>query len=93
MFTDLGIGTILDIVDGHRRPAVRRWLAERPRWWRARATLVARHMFAEFRAAMRTALPKAVMAADHFHVVARAKQMTTSAAMPAQSVPAQAAWP
>ncbi|MBN6754379.1 transposase [Kocuria palustris] len=33
VFTDLDTGTILDIVDGRRGATVRRWLAERPRWW------------------------------------------------------------
>ena len=57
--------------------ACRRWLAERPRWWRARVQLVAIDMSAEFRAAVRFALPRAVITVDHFHVVARANQMIT----------------
>lgn len=77
VFTDLDTGTILDIVDGRRGTAVRAWLAERPRWWRARVQLVAIDMSAEFRAAVRAGLPRAVITVDHFHVVARANQMIT----------------
>lgn len=65
VFTDLDTGTILDIVDGRRGATVRRWLAERPRWWRARVQLVAIDMSAEFRAAVRFALPRAVITVDH----------------------------
>lgn len=75
--TNLDTGTILDIVDGRCGVAVRRWLAERPRWWRARVQLVAIDMSAQFRAAVRTALPKAMITVDHCHGVARANQMIT----------------
>lgn len=56
---------------------MRRWLAARPRWWRAKVELVAIDMSAELRAAVRTSLPRAVITVDHCHVVARANQMIT----------------
>lgn len=77
VFTCLDTGAILDIVDGRRGAAVRDWIAARPRWWRKRIELVAIDMSSEFRSAVRTALPKARITVDHFHIVARANQMVT----------------
>jgi transposase len=77
VFTDLDTGAILDIVDGRRGQTGRGWIAARPRWWRKRIELVATDMSSEFRRAVRTALPKAKLSVDHFHVVARANQMVT----------------
>jgi transposase len=77
VFTDLDTGAILDIVDGRRGQAVRDWIRARPRWWRNRVELVAMDMSAEFRRAVRKALPKASITVDHWHVVARANQMVT----------------
>jgi transposase len=77
VFTDLDTGAILDIVDGRRGQAVRDWIGARPRWWRKRIELVAMDMSSEFRRAVRSALPKALITVDHWHVVARANQMIT----------------
>ena len=77
MFTDLDTGAILDVVDGRRGATVTAWLAARPRWWRRRVQLVAIDMSSEFRAAIRTALPKARISVDHWHVVRLANEMVT----------------
>ncbi|WP_422387513.1 ISL3 family transposase [Arthrobacter sulfonylureivorans] len=77
VFTDLDTGAILDIVDGRRGQAVRDWIGARPRWWRKRIEMVAMDMSSEFRRAVRTVLPKALITVDHWHVVARANQMIT----------------
>lgn len=45
VFTDLDTGKILDIVDGRRGAAVKRWLKARPRYWRQRAGRGDRHVF------------------------------------------------
>lgn len=45
VFTDLDDGAILDVVDGRRGATVKKWLGERPRWWRRpRADRRARHV-------------------------------------------------
>ncbi|MGP5049856.1 transposase, partial [Glutamicibacter ardleyensis] len=49
VFTDLDTGKILDIVDGRRGAAVKKWLKFRPRYWRQRVQYVAIDMSAEFR--------------------------------------------
>lgn len=77
VFTDLDTGAILDVVDGRRGKAVTTWLAARPRWWRRRVQLVAIDLSAEFRAAVRKALPNARISADHWHVVRLANEMVT----------------
>ena len=77
VFTDLDTGAILDVVDGRRGKAVTTWLAARPRWWRRRVQLVAIDLSSEFRAAVRKALPKARISADHWHVVRLANEMVT----------------
>jgi transposase len=69
VFTDLDTGAILDVVDGRRGTTVTSWLAARPRWWRRRVKLVAIDLSSEFRAAIRRALPKAKISADHWHVI------------------------
>jgi transposase len=79
VFTDLDTGVVLDVVDGRRGTAVRWWLRQRPASWRARIELVAIDMSAEFRAAVRDALPHAQVVADHWHVATRANQMITAA--------------
>jgi transposase len=76
MFTDLDTGTILHIVDG-RRGQVCDWIRGRPRWRWNRVQLVAMDMSTESRRAVCTALPKAAITVDHWHVVARANQMVT----------------
>ncbi len=78
MLTDLETGAILDVVDGRRGPAVKQWLAARPRWWRRRIEYVAIDMSSEFRAAIRKSLPKAKISVDHWHVVRLANEMVTS---------------
>lgn len=77
VFTDLDTGKILDIVDGRRGAAVKKWLKSRPRYWRQRVQYVAIDMSAEFRKAVREDLPKAKISVDHFHVIARANLMIT----------------
>ncbi|GAA6528026.1 hypothetical protein IDVR_38300 [Intrasporangium sp. DVR] len=77
VFTDLDTGAILDVVDGRRGKAVTTWLAVRPRWWRRRVQLVAIDLSSEFRAAVRKALPKARISADHWHVIRLANEMVT----------------
>lgn len=77
VFTDLDSGALLDVVDGRRGPVVTAWLSERPRWWRRRVQIVAIDMSAEFRAAIRKALPKAKISLDHWHVVRLANDMVT----------------
>jgi transposase len=73
----LDSGALLDVVDGRRGPTVTAWLSDRPRWWRRRVRLVAIDMSAEFRAAVRKALPKAKISVDHWHVVRLANDMVT----------------
>ena len=70
MLTDLDTGAILDVVDGPRGKTVKAWLLARPRWWRRRIEYVAIDMSAEFRAAIRTVLPRARISVDNWHVVA-----------------------
>jgi transposase len=77
VFTDLDSGAILDVVDGRRGATVTTWLGQRPRWWRRRVRLVAIDLSSEFRAAIRTALPKAKISADHWHVIRLANEMVT----------------
>lgn len=78
MLTGLDTGAILDVVDGRRGTAVKQWLRARPRWWRRRVDFVAIDMSSEFRAAVRTSLPKAKISVDHWHVVRLANDMVTS---------------
>jgi transposase len=77
VFTDLDTGALLDVIDGRRGTTVTAWIGARPRWWRRRVQLVAIDMSAEFRAAIRTALPKARISVDHWHVVRLANEMVT----------------
>lgn len=77
VFTDLDTGAILDVVDGRRGRTVTAWLAARPRWWRRRIQLVAIDLSSEFRAAIRKALPKVKISADHWHVIRLANEMVT----------------
>ncbi|MGP9526703.1 ISL3 family transposase [Glutamicibacter sp. AOP5-A2-18] len=77
VFTDLDTGKILDIVDGRRGTAVKRWLKNRPRYWRQRVQYVAIDMSSEFRKAVRENLPKVKVSVDHFHVIQRANLMIT----------------
>lgn len=77
VFTDLDSGALLDVVDGRRGPVVTAWLSDRPRWWRRRVRFVAIDMSAEFRAAVRKALPRAKISVDHWHVVRLANDMVT----------------
>ena len=78
VFTDLGTGAILDVVDGRRGATVRNWVKARPRWWRRRVELVAIDMSAEFRSAIRSVLPKAKISTDHWHVIRLANEMVTT---------------
>lgn len=77
VFTDLDTGAILDVVDGRRGKTVTAWLGARPRWWRRRVALVAIDLSSEFRAAIRKALPKVKISADHWHVIRLANEMVT----------------
>ncbi len=78
VFTDLDTGAVLDVIDGRRGFAVRWWLNQRPACWRDRLAVVAIDMSAEFRAAVRDALPGVPIVADHWHVATRANQMVTA---------------
>ncbi|GAA0202637.1 hypothetical protein GCM10009526_26590 [Glutamicibacter creatinolyticus] len=77
VFTDLDTGKILDIVDGRRGAAVRKWLKNRPQYWRQRVQVVSIDMSSEFRKAVLETLPKAKISVDHFHVIARTNLMIT----------------
>lgn len=77
VFIDLDTGKILDIVDGPRGVAVKKWLTNRPRYWRQRVQHVAIDMSSEFRKAVRENLPKAKVNVEHFHVIQRANLMIT----------------
>lgn len=77
VFTDLDTGKILDLVDGRRGAAVKKWLKSRPRYWRQRVQYVAIDMSSEFRKAVRENLPRAKISVDHFHVIQRANLMIT----------------
>lgn len=78
VFTDLDTGMILDVVDGRRGATVLKWISQRPRYWRQRVHYVAIDMSTEFRKAVRSALPKAKISVDHFHVVAKTNEMVTN---------------
>lgn len=70
-------GKILDIVDGRRGAAVKKWFKSVSRYWRQRVQYVAIDMSSEFRKAVRENLPRAKISVDHFHVIQRANLMIT----------------
>ncbi|KNX35980.1 ISL3 family transposase [Luteipulveratus halotolerans] len=76
-FTDLATGQVLGVVDGRDSAAVKTWLRTRPRWWRHRVRTVAIDPSAAFRSAVRSWLPKARVAVDHFHLVKLANDALT----------------
>lgn len=75
VLTDLDTSQVLDVVSGRRGAAVKAWIRARPQPWRDAVQIVAMDMSAEFRAAIRTVLPGALITADHWHVAARANRM------------------
>ncbi|MEV0382760.1 ISL3 family transposase [Nonomuraea sp. NPDC050643] len=77
-FVDLSGGQgLLGQVEGRTIAAVTGWLGQREASWRARVSFVAIDMCTIFKAAIRTALPHAVLVVDHFHIVQLANQAIT----------------
>ena len=77
-FVDLAGGQgLLGQVTGRTSAAVTGWLAERSDAFRADVQVVALDPSAPYAAAVRTALPHARIAVDHFHLVALANQAVT----------------
>jgi hypothetical protein len=69
-FVDITGGQgLLGQVEGRNAEAVAAWLAARSDPWRRAVGHVAIDMCAVFRAAIRRALPHAIVVVDHFHVV------------------------
>jgi len=69
-FVDLiGGQGLLAQVEGRTSAAVTDWLTQRPAAWREQVQAVAIDMCTVFKAAVREALPHAMLVVDHFHVV------------------------
>jgi len=69
-FVDLvGGQDLLAQVEGHTSKAVTDWLTARPTAWREQVQAVSIDMCTVFKAAVREALPQALLVVDHFHVV------------------------
>jgi transposase len=67
----------LDQVEGRTSKAVTDWLTQRPAAWREQVHAVAIDMCTVFKAAVREALPHALLVVDHFHVVQLANRAVT----------------
>lgn len=77
-FCDLGGGQgLLAQVEGRTSKAVTDWLTARPAAWREQVQAVAIDMCTVFKAAVREALPHALLVVDHFHVVQLANRAVT----------------
>lgn len=77
-FCDLGGGQgLLAQVEGRTSKAVTDWLTQRPAAWREQVHAVAIDMCTVFKAAVRQALPHAMLVVDHFHVVQLANRAVT----------------
>lgn len=77
-FVDLAGGQgLLGQVEGRDADTVADWLREQPADWRERIKFVAIDMSLAYAAAVRAALPHAVIVADHFHVVQLANRALT----------------
>jgi hypothetical protein len=64
-------------VEGRTSTAVTDWLTQRPTAWREQVQAVAIDMCTVFKAAVREALPHAMLVVDHFHVVQLASRAVT----------------
>lgn len=77
-FVDLdGPGGLLGQTAGRTSAAVVDWLDERGQVWKDTVQIVAMDPCASYRAAVRRALPAALIVADHFHLVRLANQAVT----------------
>jgi len=77
-FCDLSGGQgLLAQVEGRTTAAVTGWLTERPPAWREQVHAVAIDMCTVFKAAIRQALPHALLVVDHFHLVQLANRAVT----------------
>lgn len=77
-FVDLaGAQGLLGQVDGRTSSAVRAWLAQRSQGFRDAIEVVVIDPCAPYAAAVRTALPAARIAVDHFHLVMLANKAVT----------------
>jgi transposase len=77
-FCDLiGGQGLLAQVEGRTSKAVTDWLTQRPAAWREQVRAVAIDMCTVFKAAVREALPQAMLVVDHFHVVQLANRAVT----------------
>lgn len=77
-FVDLlGGQGLLAQVEGRTSKAVTDWLTQRTAAWREQVQAVAIDMCTVFKAAVREALPHAVLVVDHFHVVQLANRAVT----------------
>jgi transposase len=72
-----GPGGLLAQVDGRTASCVKTWLAQQPRTWRAGISHVCIDLSASYAAAVRAALPDAVLVADRFHLIQAANTMVT----------------
>jgi transposase len=72
-----GSGGLLAQVDGRNAACVREWLERQPASWRAGISHVCIDLSASYAAAVRAALPDAVLVADRFHLVKAANDMVT----------------
>jgi transposase len=77
-FVDLaGTSGLLGQTAGRTSKAVVSWLEQRSPAWREQVRIVAMDPCASYRAAVREALPNALIVADHFHLVRLANQALT----------------
>jgi transposase len=77
-FVDLrGPGGLCGQTAGRTSSAVIAWLDARGQAWKDSVRIVAMDPCASYRAAVRTALPNALIVADHFHLVRLANQAVT----------------
>jgi len=77
-FVDLVGGQgLLAQVEGRTSKAVTDWLTQRPTAWREQVQAVAIDMCTVFKAAVREALPHALLVVDHFHIVQLANRAVT----------------
>jgi transposase len=78
-FVDItGDQTLLGQVDGRTSAAVQAWLAARTPAFRAGVKVVVIDPHAGYAAAVRAALPDAVIAVDHFHLILLANKAVTA---------------
>jgi len=75
--TSAGRQGLLGQASGRRKDNVIGWLDERGQDWKDQVQIVAMDPCATYRAAIRQALPSALIAADHFHLVSLANKAVT----------------